>query len=226
MTTLSSSNGSLESSNTGTNNHHLLALRCWNNLHTLNLTTDKRINGTTASEGNRTLSHTGIATQTLHNAVFLASHNLLWVEWICKQLTAHINNVSLTLGNDTFHLLWVAKRTDSSNRLLHVFLDLGCKPYVHTVLIEHRRRGVEESELIRTGRYVNEVNELFNCLSNLNTVLNAIATIEQLATTKTYLDREIRPNGIAHRGKNLTNYADSVLKRATILISTMIEIWR
>ena len=108
MATLCSRNGSLESGNTGTYHHNLLALTCRSNFHALYLTAYQRIDGTTASEGHRALCHAGIATQAFHDAVFLTCHNFLWVEWIGKQLTAHIYNIRLTLCNDTFHLLRIA----------------------------------------------------------------------------------------------------------------------
>ena len=195
---LCSSNGSLKTRNTATNYHHLLALTCRNYLHSLYLTADKRINGTTASERDRTLCHTGIATQTLHYAVFFASHYLLRMEWISKQLSPHINYICLALGYDALHLFRIAKSTDSSNRLLNVLLYLGSKPYVHTVLVKHRRCGVEESKLIRTCRNMDKVNILFYRLCNLDTILYAIATIKKLTTTKANLNREIWSYGITY----------------------------
>ena len=150
MAALCSRNGSLESGNAGTHHHHLLALTCRHHLHTLYLTTNQRIDGTTTGEGNRTLSHTSVATQALHDAVFLSSHYLLRMERIGQQLTGHIHHIGLSLSDDTFHLLRIAQRTNRSHRLLHVFLNLCSQPYVHAVFVEHRRRGVEESELIGT----------------------------------------------------------------------------
>ena len=71
-----------------------------------------------------------------------------------------------------------------------------------------------------------KVNEVFHSLCNLDTILYAIATIEKLAATQTDLNWKAFTYGIADRSKHLTDYADSVLKRASVLVCTMIEIWR
>ena len=73
---------------------------------------------------------------------------------------------------------------------------------------------------------MNQVDILFDSLCNLDTVLDAIATVKQFATAESHLHREAWAYGIADGGKHLTDNADAVLSRPSVFVGTMIQIGR
>ena len=105
-----------------------------------------------------------------------------------------------------------------------MFFDLGREVNVASVVFEHRRMGIAEASLIRSGGNVKQVDAGLQCLCDADTLFQIVAALEQLGTAETELDREHRADSGADGIEYLTGEAAAVFQASAVLIGSVVEI--
>ena len=226
MASLLGSDRRHHASNTTADDEHALAavLRHGDDLVAFELAADERIHRATTRLGHRALRHAHIAAQALDDLVALVRHHLVGEHVVGKQGAAHVDEVSLTGGDDLFHLSGVAQAAERGDGFGDVLLDLCRKIDVAAVLAEHARVGDAKAKLVAAGGDVDEVAVVLERLGDAHAFVEVVAAVEELAAAHADLDREVLAALLANGDKHLASKARAVLKAAAVLVGAFVEV--
>ena len=107
-----------------------------------------------------------------------------------------------------------------------MLLDLSRKMHIDAMLCKHWRSGHIESELIRTGRNMDHIHKVFQSMSDLASVLKAVASVKKLASADAKLYRKSRAYSCTDCLQHLTYNPDAVFKASAVFVCTVVEIRR
>ena len=216
--------GGVQAAGAAAHDEHLFRMRRGLQLaQTFGLAADERVAGAAAGEGRGPLRHAGEAADAVDDLVVAIGHNFVRELVVGEKLPRHLHDVRLAGGDDLLHHGGIGQAADGGHGFFDVLFDLRGEVDVPAVLLEPRGVRDAEGALICTGRDVDDVDEIFKSLGDLNALVQVIAALDELVPAHAQLDGEPGSDGVSHGGQHLAGEADAVFKRTAVLVRAMVE---